>query len=310
MPASSCACPPTWRASRPPRPQVTGTVGARAPSALGLEGVLDFRMAVTLDGETLSAAGDRVVARRHRLAWCCCAASGSRSIANGSSARCSSSARPSNWRQREGLTFAEAMRMLAGAAVADEPARSRRRRLVARDGRALAGGDAAKAARAGRRGRRSRPGAARHAAAVSARRRAVAASAVRARAGRVPRRRHGAGQDDPGAGAAAGATAATASRASRACWWRRRRCWPTGRRRSRSCARPEGGDRASLGDDRRADQASSRRNTRRSSIWRSPATARCCASRRWRRSSGASPSWTRRRRSRTRTPSRRGRPRR
>ena len=47
--------PPTWRANRPPRPQVTGTVGARKPSALGLEGVLDFHMDVTLDGETLSA---------------------------------------------------------------------------------------------------------------------------------------------------------------------------------------------------------------------------------------------------------------
>ena len=33
-----------------------------------------------------------------------------------------------------------------------------------------------------------------------------------------------------------------------------------------------------------ADQGSSRRSRRRSSTWRSPATARCCASRRWRRS--------------------------
>ena len=47
--------PPSWRSSRPSRPQVTGTVGARKPSALGLEGVLDFHMAVTLDGETLTA---------------------------------------------------------------------------------------------------------------------------------------------------------------------------------------------------------------------------------------------------------------
>ena len=46
--------PATWRASRPPRPKVTGTVGTRAPSAVGLEGLLDFRMNVTLDGETLS----------------------------------------------------------------------------------------------------------------------------------------------------------------------------------------------------------------------------------------------------------------
>ena len=46
--------PAAWRASRPPRPQVTGTVGARKPSALGLDGLLDFRMSVTLDGEVLS----------------------------------------------------------------------------------------------------------------------------------------------------------------------------------------------------------------------------------------------------------------
>ena len=60
--------PPTWRANRPPRPQVTGTVGARKPSALGLDGVLDFRMAVTLDGESLSREGDRRLARGHRFA--------------------------------------------------------------------------------------------------------------------------------------------------------------------------------------------------------------------------------------------------
>ena len=46
--------PATWRANRPPRPQVTGTVGARAPSAIGLDGLLDFRMEITLDGQTLS----------------------------------------------------------------------------------------------------------------------------------------------------------------------------------------------------------------------------------------------------------------
>ena len=46
--------PPSWRASRPPRPQVTAQSAPRKPSALGLEGVLDFQMAVTLDGETLT----------------------------------------------------------------------------------------------------------------------------------------------------------------------------------------------------------------------------------------------------------------
>ncbi|WP_216856255.1 SNF2 helicase-associated domain-containing protein, partial [Acidisphaera sp. S103] len=46
--------PATWRANRPARARVTGTVGSRKPSALGLEGVLDFRMSVILDGEPLT----------------------------------------------------------------------------------------------------------------------------------------------------------------------------------------------------------------------------------------------------------------
>ena len=48
--------PATWRANRPARPQVTATVGARAPSKLGLDGLLDFAVAMTLDGEPLSEA--------------------------------------------------------------------------------------------------------------------------------------------------------------------------------------------------------------------------------------------------------------
>jgi hypothetical protein len=46
--------PAQWRASRPARPQVSGTVGAQRPSAVGLDGMLDFRMSVTLNGEVLS----------------------------------------------------------------------------------------------------------------------------------------------------------------------------------------------------------------------------------------------------------------
>ncbi len=46
--------PPTWRASRPPRPQVTATVGTAAPSKLGLDGLLDFSVELSLDGEPLS----------------------------------------------------------------------------------------------------------------------------------------------------------------------------------------------------------------------------------------------------------------
>ncbi|MBI3492059.1 MAG: SNF2 helicase-associated domain-containing protein, partial [Acidobacteria bacterium] len=46
--------PTAWRANRPPRPQVTGTVGGKAPSGLGKDALLDFKMGVTLDGEPLT----------------------------------------------------------------------------------------------------------------------------------------------------------------------------------------------------------------------------------------------------------------
>jgi len=47
--------PAGWRGNRPPRPRVTGAVGGKAPSGLGQEALLDFRMEVTLDGESLTA---------------------------------------------------------------------------------------------------------------------------------------------------------------------------------------------------------------------------------------------------------------
>src|SRR5207245_502156 len=46
--------PAAWRAGRPPRPQVIATVGGKAPSGLGTDALLDFRMEVTLDGERLT----------------------------------------------------------------------------------------------------------------------------------------------------------------------------------------------------------------------------------------------------------------
>ncbi|MBI3183153.1 MAG: DEAD/DEAH box helicase [Myxococcales bacterium] len=46
--------PATWRAGRPSRPQVTGTVGTKAPSGLGKDALLDFQVAVSLDGEPLT----------------------------------------------------------------------------------------------------------------------------------------------------------------------------------------------------------------------------------------------------------------
>lgn len=111
--------PAAWRANRPPRPQVTATVGARAPTAIGLDGLLDFKMDVTLDGETLSeqeirtllAGTDALVLLRG--AW-----------VEIDRARLQSAMRRFKEAEvlarRDGLTFAEAMRMLAGAEVAGQ----------------------------------------------------------------------------------------------------------------------------------------------------------------------------------------------
>ena len=108
--------PASWRASRPARPLVTATVGARPPSGIGLDGLLDFHMAVTLDGEPLS---DEEIARllagtdtlvllrgqwveidRRRLERAMQQFRNAQALA-----------------ERDGLTFIEAMRLLAGAAV-------------------------------------------------------------------------------------------------------------------------------------------------------------------------------------------------
>jgi non-specific serine/threonine protein kinase len=60
--------PTAWRANRPPRPQVTATVGGKAPSGLGTGALLDFKMGVTLDGESLTAAEiEKLLAASHGL---------------------------------------------------------------------------------------------------------------------------------------------------------------------------------------------------------------------------------------------------
>ncbi len=48
--------PSNWQAGRPSRPLVQARVGSSAPSLLGMDALLDFKMAVTLDGDGLSAA--------------------------------------------------------------------------------------------------------------------------------------------------------------------------------------------------------------------------------------------------------------
>jgi non-specific serine/threonine protein kinase len=48
--------PQAWRTGRPARPMVKASIGARPPSLLGRDALLDFSIEVTLDGERLSAA--------------------------------------------------------------------------------------------------------------------------------------------------------------------------------------------------------------------------------------------------------------
>ncbi|MGI9485475.1 MAG: DEAD/DEAH box helicase, partial [Geminicoccaceae bacterium] len=108
--------PANWKAGRPPRPQVTAAVGTRRPSGSGLEALLDFQMDVTLDGEPLTEEemmgllagtealvllrGQWVEIDRPRLEQAMRRFKEAAGLA-----------------AREGLTFAEAMRLLAGAAV-------------------------------------------------------------------------------------------------------------------------------------------------------------------------------------------------
>ncbi|SDR51031.1 Superfamily II DNA or RNA helicase, SNF2 family [Rhizobiales bacterium GAS113] len=111
--------PANWHAKRPARPSVTATIGANAPSAAGLGGLLDFEMAVTLEGEPLSgeeirtllAGTDTLVLLRGQ--WV--------EIDRQRLERAMQQFRDAEaLARKDGLTFAEAMRMLAGTSVAGE----------------------------------------------------------------------------------------------------------------------------------------------------------------------------------------------
>src|ERR1700730_439672 len=113
--------PATWRMNRPARPQVKTTVGGKAPAQLGLDALLDFRMEVTLDGETLTAAeikrllaesdgltfirGQWVEIDHERL---------SRTLGQFEAIERRAPA--------DGLSFGEAMRLLAGAGISGDAA--------------------------------------------------------------------------------------------------------------------------------------------------------------------------------------------
>jgi hypothetical protein len=108
--------PTAWRANRPSRPQVTATVGGKPPSGLGTEALLDFKMGVSLDGEALTKAeieqllaasnglhlvrGRWVEVDRERLG---------RMLDEFRAVETAAA--------KDGLSFGEAMRLLAGAHV-------------------------------------------------------------------------------------------------------------------------------------------------------------------------------------------------
>ena len=111
--------PAAWQGNRPPRPRVTGAVGGKAPSGLGQNGLLDFHMEVTLDGESLTAAEIReLLANSDGLAlvrgrWIEVDRQRLRSMIE-------RFAQVERAASENGLSFSEAMRLLAGANVSTE----------------------------------------------------------------------------------------------------------------------------------------------------------------------------------------------
>jgi non-specific serine/threonine protein kinase len=110
--------PASWRMNRPARPQVKATIGGNAPSQLGLDALLDFRMEVTLDGEKLSAAEiKRLLAHSDGLAlirgkWI--------EVDHERLRRTLDQFEAIERRAAiDGLSFGAAMRMLAGAGIAE-----------------------------------------------------------------------------------------------------------------------------------------------------------------------------------------------
>ncbi len=106
--------PANWRMNRPARPVVKATVGGKQPSAVGMDALLDFRMQVTLDGEALTDSEIRnILAQSDGLA-----------LVRGKwievdHARLQDTLAKFQTIEKtaaaEGLSFAEAMRLLAGA---------------------------------------------------------------------------------------------------------------------------------------------------------------------------------------------------
>ena len=108
--------PASWSGNRPAHPQVKVTVGGKAPSQVGLDALLDFQMAVTLDGDTLSKAElKRLLAQSEGLAFI------RGKWVEVDRERLARTLEQFEAIERhaadEGLSFGEAMRLLAGAGI-------------------------------------------------------------------------------------------------------------------------------------------------------------------------------------------------
>jgi superfamily II DNA or RNA helicase len=113
--------PATWSKNRPARPQVKATIGGKPPAQLGMGALLDFQMEVTLDGETLSKAEmKQLLAQSEGLAfirgkWV--------EVDHDRLVRALEQFEAIERRAAdEGLSFSEAMRLLAGAGISGDGA--------------------------------------------------------------------------------------------------------------------------------------------------------------------------------------------
>jgi hypothetical protein len=123
--------PGTWKAGRPARPVVKASVGARPPSLLGADALLDFSMSISLEGEQLSReemnellkGGDGLHLLRGR--WV--------EVDKKTLSRLMLRFQTIEQAAENGLPFAEAMRLLAGASLgnAGDPADADWSQLVA-----------------------------------------------------------------------------------------------------------------------------------------------------------------------------------
>ena len=211
--------PNWWKAEKPPRPVVSVQVNAKdQKSRVGVDALLDFRVGVTLDGENAHRRRAARAADRHRRAG-----AAPRQVGGGrpreAGRRPGPVGRGAAGRLRAGLSFFEGMRLLSG-----RPARRRRRGAavaIAPQWTGIAAGPSLEKTLAELRnpdeddapppGLQGRPPP------LPAGRRRLAPVRHAPGPGRVPGRRHGPGQDDPGPVAAAAREEAGRATPRRAC---------------------------------------------------------------------------------------------